>query len=98
MKWKIIPVLLGLVIASSIALAVEKTDAFVCPVITQEAVGLHNPQAGPIGGGDYTVVPATANNGHLSVPIHATNGDGTGTPGGAHSAPGDTDYTAIWAG
>jgi len=77
---------------------VEKVDAFVCPVITSEAVGEHNPQAGPLGGnGGYTVVPATANNDNLSVPITATNGDGSGIPGGSHAAPGDTDYTAIWA-
>ncbi|MFN2173846.1 MAG: hypothetical protein ACK2UF_20650, partial [Candidatus Promineifilaceae bacterium] len=62
------------------------------------AVGILNPQAGPLGTtGDYTVVPATANNGNLYVPATATNGDGYGLPGGPHSAPGDTDYTAIWA-
>jgi len=77
---------------------VYKVSAFVCPVITQEAVGIHNPQAGALGNtGDYTVVPATANNGNLYVPATATNGDGYGLPGGPHSAPGDTDYTAIWA-
>lgn len=77
---------------------VEKVSAFVCPVITSEAVGAHNPQAGALGNtGDYTVVPATANNGNLMVPITATNGNGSGTPGGSHAAPGDTDYTAIWA-
>jgi hypothetical protein len=78
--------------------AVEKVGAFVCPVITSEAVGLHNPQAGPLGAtGNYTVVPATANNGNLFVPEHATNGGGSGLPGGPHAAPGDTDYTAIWS-
>ena len=77
---------------------VDKVSGFVCPVITQDAVGEHNPQAGALGDtGDYTVVPSTANNGNLYVPVTATNGDGTGTPGGSHSAPGDTDYTAIWA-
>ena len=77
---------------------VEKVEGFVCPVITQDAVGMHNPQAGPLGTtGDYTVVPQTANNGNLYVPVNATNGDGYGLPGWPHSAPGDTDYTAIWA-
>ena len=33
-----------------------------------------------------------------TVPAHATNGDGAGTPGGAHSSPGDSDYTAVWSG
>lgn len=79
------------------AASVDKVSAFVCPVITSEAVGEHNPQAGALGAtGDYTVVPATANNGDLYVPVHATNGDGAGLPGGPHSVPGDTDYTAIW--
>ena len=78
---------------------VEKVSAFVCPVILSEAVGDNNPQAGELGGdsGTYTVVPATANNGDLSVPITATNADGAGLPGGPHAAPGDTNYTAIWA-
>jgi hypothetical protein len=77
---------------------VYKVSAFVCPVITQDAVGMHNPQAGPLGDtGNYTVVPETANNGDLYVPKRATNADGYGLPGGPHSAPGDTDYTAIWA-
>ena len=77
---------------------VEKVSAFVCPVITSQAVGDHNPQAGELGdSGTYTVVPATANNGNLWVPAHATNGDGYGDPMGLHSVPGDTDYTAIWA-
>jgi hypothetical protein len=31
------------------------------------------------------------------VPIHATNMDGSGIPGGPQSQPGDADYTAIWA-
>ena len=76
---------------------VEKVSAFVCPVITSQAVGEHNPQAGELGdSGTYTVVPSTANNGELSVPIHATNADGYGVPGGPQSAPGDTSYTAIW--
>ena len=77
---------------------VEKVSAFVCPVITSQAVGEHNPQAGALGDtGDYTVVPETANNGDLMVPVTATNGDGYGTPTGSHSVPGDIDYTAIWA-
>lgn len=92
--------LLGLLAVPAFVLAapVEKTDAFVCPVITAEAVGEHNPQAGPLGdSGNYTVVPETANNGNISVPIHATNADGEGVPPGPHAQPGDTDYTAIWA-
>ena len=76
---------------------VDKVSAFVCPVITGKGIA-HNPQAGELGDtGTYTVVPATANNGHLYVPVHATNGDGSGIPGGPQAAPGDTSYTAIWA-
>ncbi|PIS04919.1 MAG: hypothetical protein COT81_03820 [Candidatus Buchananbacteria bacterium CG10_big_fil_rev_8_21_14_0_10_42_9] len=73
----------------------EKTDGFVCPVITAEAVGEHNPQAGALGDGNYTI-PPHGGAAHVPIPLHATNGDGAGSPGDS-SAPGDTDYTAIWA-
>lgn len=74
----------------------EKVEAFVCPVIKSEAMGMHNPNAVALGAtGTYTVDKPTAH--HKYVPIHATNMDGAGVPGGPQSAPGDTDYTAIWA-
>ena len=72
---------------------------FVCPVIPNDAVGEHNPIAGPLGNtGTYTVVPSTSQANHLNVPDQATNGNGAGVPGGPQSQPGDTDYTAIWNG
>ena len=70
---------------------VETIDGFICPVITTENV-LHSPRAGAIGEGHYTIGGPD-----VSVPLHATNADGAGTPPGPHSQPGDTDYTAIWA-
>jgi hypothetical protein len=70
---------------------VETIDGFVCPVITTENV-LNSPKAAAIGEGHYTIGGPD-----VSVPLHATNGDGAGTPPGPHSQPGDTDYTAIWA-
>ena len=71
---------------------------FVCPVITSDAMGEHNPNAVPLGDtGHWTVGPSTTAD-HLNVPDQATNGGGDGVPGGPHSAPGDTDYTAIWNG
>lgn len=78
---------------------VEKVEGFVCPTITQTAVGENNPKAVPLGDtGDYTIGPSTgASGGTVLIPVHATNGDGYGTPGGWHAQPGDTDYTAIWA-
>lgn len=79
-----------------IASAHSGGNDFVCPVIVSQAVGAHNPNAVPIGGGHYTVAPAGAQ--HLSVPDHATNMDGTGTPPGDHAMPGDPDYSAIWNG
>jgi hypothetical protein len=73
--------------------AVEKTDGFVCPVFNDNSkAGEKNPNAVEIGGGDSTILGPD-----VRVPLHATNGDGAGTPGGAHSTPGDTDYTAIWS-
>jgi len=82
-----------LVLPLSVAAApIEKTDGFVCPVFNSDsAVGENNPNAVQIGGGDYTVVGP-----NVSVPVHATNDNGAGSPGGDHVAPGDTDYTAIW--
>jgi hypothetical protein len=73
------------------AAGVETVDGFVCPVITTESV-LHSPKAAVIGEGHYTIGGPD-----VSVPLHATNGEGAGTPPGPHSQPGDTDYTAIWA-
>jgi len=74
----------------------ETTDGFVCPVLGGQAGMNGHSDAQPfvqIGGGDYTLIGPD-----VAVPIHATNGNGAGTPGGAHSSPGDSDYTAIWAG
>lgn len=85
-----------LVAAPGVALAHTGGNDFVCPVLVQQAVGDHNPNAVPIGGGHYTVAPAGAQ--HLSVPDQATNMGGTGTPPGTHAMPGDTNYTAIWNG
>lgn len=77
----------------SLAAEPEKTD-FVCPVFnSNSAVGEKNPNAIPIAGGDYTIVGP-----HIGVPDNATNGDGAGSPGGDHSSPGDSDYSAIWSG
>lgn len=70
---------------------VTTVDGFVCPVITTNNV-LNSPKAQAIGEGHYTISGPD-----VSVPLHATNGDGAGTPPGPHSEPGDTDYTAIWA-
>lgn len=70
---------------------VERVDGFICPVISTDAV-LNSPKGGAIGEGHYTIGGPD-----VAVPIHATNGDGAGTPPGPHSQPGDTDYTAIWA-
>ena len=81
----------GLSIAPAFASAMERVDGFVCPVISTDSV-LNSPRGGTLGdSGDYTIGGPD-----VSVPQFATNGDGTGTPPGPHSAPGDTDYTAIW--
>ena len=63
---------------------------FVCPVITTAAV-MNSPHGMMIGEGHYSIIGP-----EVTVPEHATNGDGDGAPGGPHSQPGDTDYTAIW--
>jgi len=94
-KKALLPVMMfGLVLSLSLVAAapVEKSDGFVCPVITSDAAGTHNPNAVQIGEGHYSVIGP-----EVSVPTHATNGDGAGTPPGPHSQPEDPDYTAIWA-
>jgi hypothetical protein len=67
------------------------SSGFVCPVISTDNV-LHSPKGGTLSGGDYTIGGPD-----VSVPTHATNGDGTGSPQGTHSSPGDTNYSAIWS-
>jgi hypothetical protein len=70
---------------------VQFSTGFVCPVISTDNV-LHSPKGGTLAGGDYTIGGPD-----VRVPTHATNGDGTGSPQGTHSSPGDTDYSAIWS-
>lgn len=86
--------LIPAVVVILLSTAVPAFADFVCPVFNSSAVGVHNPQAVPIGGGDYSIVPSGAD--HLSVPDHATNMDGAGSPGGSHARPGETNYSAIW--
>lgn len=96
--------------ADPVSLSTTQMDSvvagsFVCPVIPQDdGGGLATASANEgvpdyvgnalPGEGEYTVAPPGA--GDLTVPIGATNADGMGSPGGMHSAPGDTNYTAIW--
>lgn len=70
---------------------VERVEGFVCPVIETDKV-LNSVNGIAIYGGDYSILGPD-----VSVPLHATNAGGAGSPGGAHASPGDTDYTAIWA-
>jgi len=79
-------------LASALAAPPEMTDGFVCPVIKTENV-LNSPKGGELAGGHYTIGGPD-----VMVPLHATNMDGDGTPGGDHASPGGTDYTAVWAG
>jgi hypothetical protein len=66
--------------------------AFVCPVIKTEAVFLHAKNGIQINGAYSILGPV------ISVPVHATNDNGAGSPGGTFASPGDTSYTAIWDG
>ena len=80
--------------AGAISLTDEQMDvvsggAFVCPVIGTDAV--LNAQNSTEINGAYSIIGPT-----VSVPVGATNGDGSGSPAGSFSSPGDTDYTAIW--
>jgi len=83
-------------LAEPLALSDTQLDSvvggsFVCPVISTDAV-LNSPKGGELGvEGYYTIGGPT-----VSVPMGATNGDGTGSPAGPFTQPGDTTYTAIW--
>ena len=94
--------LAGLPASSALAASPARADApFVCPVLT---ISGQAPEAGPfklLGNGEYTLAPGSAGSADTfkgNVPTGATNADGAGSPGGSHSSPGDTDYTAIWSG
>lgn len=76
-------------------------DPFVCPVLKVAEQAHKSGQFADLGNGESTILPGNAGSAETfngKVPSHATNGDGTGSPGGAHSAPGDTDYGAVWSG
>jgi hypothetical protein len=77
-------------------------DPFVCPVlsVSEQAVA-QSGRFDSLGNGEYTFGPGAAGSAETfngNVPDLATNADGAGSPGGSHSAPGDSDYTAIWSG
>ena len=99
-----VTMLAGFSASSAVAAPPERAeDPFVCPVLTlnENAVEHTDGHFNEIGEGEYTFGPGAAGSSETfngNVPNHATNGDGDGSPGGPHSAPGDTDYTAIWSG
>lgn len=76
---------------SVVAGATHRVSGFVCPVITTDGV-LNSPKGAAIGEGHYTIIGPD-----VAVPVHATNDNGAGTPGGDHLQPGEVGYTAIWA-
>jgi hypothetical protein len=76
-------------------------DPFVCPVLTvSEQAAANSGKFNSLGDGEYTFAPGNAGTTDFNgnVPLLATNGGGTGTPGVDHASPGDSDYTAIWSG
>ena len=84
-KLALIPMIFGIFVFS----AVPAFADFVCPVANVITIA----------GGDTSILPGKAGdpaNSPVSVPDHATNGGGSGSPGGPHAVPGDSDYTAIW--
>lgn len=69
---------------------VETVDGFVCPAISGAGVQ-KNDKFFDIGNGYYSF-----HGPDVAVPVHATNMDGEGRPGGTFAAPGDSNYSAIW--
>jgi hypothetical protein len=102
----VVPIAAGAVAllpTSAMAAPPDRAESpFVCPVLTvsDQAVASSG-RFNLIGNGQYTFAPGAAGSADSfngNVPNLATNADGAGSPGGTHSAPGDTDYTAIWSG
>lgn len=99
-----VAVTMGLLAGSASAAPPERAeDPFVCPVLklNENAVEQTDGKFAEIGEGEYTFGPGAAGTPETfngNVPDGATNADGAGSPVGAHSAPGDSDYTAIWSG
>jgi hypothetical protein len=67
------------------------SSGFVCPVISTDQV-LNSPKGSTLSEGNFTISGPD-----VTVPTNATNGDGTGSPTGAHQSPGDPNYSAIWS-
>jgi ABC-type phosphate transport system substrate-binding protein len=87
---------------SALAASPDRAEnPFVCPVLTLPDSAASNGRFTPIGDGEYTFAPGNAGSAATfngNVPNHATNSDGSGSPGGEHASPGDPGYTAIWSG
>jgi hypothetical protein len=87
---------------SALAASPDRAEnPFVCPVLTLPDSAASNGRFNSIGNGEYTFAPGNAGSADTfngNVPNHATNSDGSGSPGGAHASPGDPGYTAIWSG
>jgi len=73
---------------------------FVCPVLSVPQQARDNSgRFMDLPSGEATILPGKAGDATTSpvdVPDHATNAEGTGSPGGAHASPGDPGYTPIW--
>jgi hypothetical protein len=99
-----VALLAGIAASSAVAATpVRAEDPFVSPVLSVNGNAVEHADGHfkEIGEGQYTFAPGAAGSAETfngKVPNQATNGGGTGSPGGAHSSPGDTDYTAIWSG
>jgi hypothetical protein len=72
---------------------------FVCPVLKISDNAAENAgHFAPLGTGEYTILPGRAGDAAtspVSPPDHATNRDGSGSPGN-HASPGEPGYSPIW--
>ena len=88
-KLALIPVIVGVLLIS----AAPAFADFVCPVLRYQARPTTMLMRASL------ILPGNAGspgNSPVDVPDHATNGNGSGNPGGTHAVPGDSSYTAIW--
>lgn len=86
------PISLSAAQMDSVAAAgVETVEGFVCPVITTANV-LHSDKGGTLVAGSFYTIGGP----NVTVPKHATNDEGDGSPSASFAYPGQTTYTAIW--
>jgi hypothetical protein len=86
--------LFSLAVTPVFAAPPPRESGFICPVLGGQAGENGNSDKQPfvIPPGGFTTVIGP----DVTVPEHATNLNGDGSPGGPFASPGEADYSPIW--